>query len=201
MRITFTLGLTAALLVCSATAQAQGVAVGVRAGVNVANLSFSSETEVTDSKNLTGLVAGVFVTVQVNGIVAFQPEVLFSMQGTKFRDAGQTAKIKLDYIQTPLLLHLKPGAKSPIALLVGPTLGFKSSAKIEVPGAPVGFDDEFDDDVKGFDLGLVTGAALELGPLVLDGRYTWGLTNIAKDSSDPGTAKNRVFSATIGIRF
>jgi hypothetical protein len=50
-------------------------------------------------------------------------------------------------------------------------------------------------------VGLVAGAALELGPLVLDGRYTWGLVNIAKDTSDPGTAKNRVFSATIGIRF
>ena len=201
MRITFTLGLTAALLVCAGNAHAQGISVGVRAGVNVANLSFSSETEVTDSKNLTGFVAGVFVTVPVNGIVAFQPELLFSMQGTKLTDGGDSAKIKLDYIQTPLLLHLKPGAKSPIAVLVGPTLGFKNSAKIEVPGAPVGSSDGFEDQIEGFDVGLVAGAALELGPFVVDGRYTWGLMNIAKDSSDPGTAKNRVFSATVGLRF
>ena len=201
MRFTFTLGLTAALLVSAATAQAQGISGGVRAGVNLANLSFSSETEVTDAKNLTGFVAGLFVTVPVNGFVAFQPEVLFSMQGTRFTDAGESAKIKIDYVQTPLLLRFKPGAKSPIGVLVGPTLGFKNSAKIEIPGAPVGFSDGFEDDIKGFDLGLVTGVAVDLGPLVLDGRYTWGLTNIAKDSEDPGTAKNRVFSATIGIRF
>jgi Outer membrane protein beta-barrel domain len=201
VRITFTLGLTAALLVSAATAQAQGIAVGLRAGVNVANLSFSSETEVVDSKNLTGFVGGLFVTVPVNEIVAFQPEVLFSMQGTKFTDGGQSAKVKLDYVQTPLLLHLKPGAKSPIALLVGPTLGFRSRAELEVPGAPIEFTNAFEDEVKGFDMGLVAGAALELGSLVLDGRYTWGLMNISKDSNDPGTAKNRVFSATVGVRF
>jgi len=201
VRHTFTLGLTAALLIWAATAHAQGVSVGVRAGVNLADLSFSSETEVTDSKNLTGFVAGVFVTVPVNSVVAVQPELLFSMQGTRFTDGGESAKIKLDYVQVPLLLRLKPGAKSPVGLLVGPTLGFKNRAKIEVTGAPVGFSDGFEDEIKGFDLGLAAGVDVVLGPLVLDGRYTWGLMNIAKDSSDPGTAKNRVFSATVGLRF
>jgi hypothetical protein len=203
VRTTFTLGLTGALLVCAATAQAQaqGVSVGVRAGVNVSNLSFSSETEVTDSKNLTGFVAGLFVTVPVNGIVAIQPEVLFSMQGAKLTDGGESAKIKLDYVQAPVLLHLKPGSKSPVAFLVGPTFGFRNRADLEVPGAPVGFDDGFEDEINSFDVGLVAGAALELGALVVDGRYTWGLMNIAKDSSEPGTAKNRVFSATVGLRF
>ena len=45
------------------------------------------------------------------------------------------------------------------------------------------------------------GLAVEAGRLVFDGRYTWGLTNISKDTNDPGTAKHRVFSATVGVRF
>jgi hypothetical protein len=199
--VKLTAGLTAILLICAATAHAQGPSVGIKAGVNLADLSFSSETEVANSKNLTGLVAGVFVTVPLNDLVAFQPEALFSMQGTKFTDEGESAKIKIDYFQVPLLGKFKLMKGSPVAVLVGPTLGFRTRAKIEVAGAPDDFSDEFEDEIKRFDVGLVTGVGIDAGRLVLDGRYTWGLMNIAKDSSDPGTAKNRVFSVTLGVRF
>ena len=196
------LGLTAALLVCAATAHAQQpVSVGVKAGANFANLAFSSETEVTDSKNLTGLVAGLFVTVPINDIVAFQPEALFSQQGTQFSEQGQTAKIKIDYFQVPLLAKIKVSRGSPVSVLAGPSLGFRTRARIEVPGAPVGFSDDFEDELERFDLGLVAGVAVEAGQIVFDGRYMWGMMNIGKDTSEPGTAKHRVFSATVGLRF
>ena len=196
-----TLGFTVALLACAATAHAQGPSAGIRAGINLADLSFSSETEVTDSKNLTGLVAGVFATVPVNDVFAFQPELLFSMQGTRFTDGGETAKIKIDYVQVPMLGRFKLMKGSPVAVLVGPTLGFRSRARIEAPGAPADFDDDFGDEIKRVDVGLVTGVGVDVGRLVLDGRYTWGLVNISKDTNDPGTAKHRFFSATAGIRF
>jgi Outer membrane protein beta-barrel domain len=199
--VKLTIGLTAALLMCAVTAHAQSPSVGIKAGVNIADLSFSSETEVTDSKNLTGLVAGVFVTVPLNDFVAFQPEALYSRQGTKFTEEGESAKIKLDYLQVPLLGRFKLAKGSPVAVLVGPTLGFRTKATLDVPGAPVDFSDEFEDQIERFDIGLVAGVTADAGRLVLDGRYTWGLRNIAKDESDPGTAKNRVFSATIGVRF
>jgi hypothetical protein len=186
---------------CAATAHAQGTSVGIKAGVNLADLSFSSETEVADSKNLTGFVAGVFVTVPLNDLVAFQPEVLFSRQGTKFTDEGESAKIKLDYLQVPLLGRFKLMKGSPVAVLVGPTLGFRTKATLDVPGAPADFSDDFEDQIERFDVGLVAGVTVDAGRLVLDGRYMWGLRNIAKDDSEPGTAKNRVFSATVGVRF
>lgn len=197
-----TLGLTAALLICAATAHAQTPSVGVRVGLNVANLDFSDETEITDAKTLTGLVAGLFVTVPVNNTVAFQPEVLFSRQGTRFTEGSETAKIKLDYIQVPLLGRFKLGSGSPVSVLVGPSLGFRTRAKVDFPGAPIGLSDDFEDEVEKFDAGLVTGVAVEAGRLVLDGRYTWGLMNVAKDDEfGSGTAKNRVFSASVGFRF
>jgi hypothetical protein len=199
--VKLTIGLTTALLMCAVTAHAQSPSVGIKAGVNLADLSFSSETEVNDSKNLTGLVAGVFVTVPFSDTVAFQPEALFSMQGTKFSDGGESAKIKIDYFQVPLLGRFKLGKGSPVAVLVGPTLGFRTRAKLDVDGASDEFDDDFEDEIKRFDVGLVAGVAVDVGHLVLDGRYTWGLMNIAKDSSDPGTAKHRFFSATVGVRF
>lgn len=200
--VKLTLALTAALLACAATTEAQGISGGVRAGVNFADLAFSSETEVTDSKNLTGFVVGAFATVPVTELFGFQPEVLFSRQGTKFSEEGQTAKIKLDYVQVPLLGRFALSKAAPAALLIGPSLGFRARGRIEVPGAPDAFAKEFEDQLARVDVGLTAGLAVEVGKHgVIDGRYTWGLLNVAKDSSDPGTAKNRVFSVTAGFRF
>jgi hypothetical protein len=101
----------------------------------------------------------------------------------------------------PLLGRFKFAKGSPVSVLIGPSLGFRSSARLDVPGAPAGFDDDFEDEVERFDIGLVTGIGVDVGRLVLDGRYTWGLRNIAKNNEGPGEAKNRVFSATVGVRF
>jgi Outer membrane protein beta-barrel domain len=191
------------ILAVPAAAHAQ-ISGGVRAGVNLADLAFDPSPPV-DSKNLAGLVAGAFITVPLTDMVAFQPEALFSMQGSKFSEQGMTIKTKIDYLQVPLLGRFRVAKGSPLAVLAGPSLGFKTHASFEGPGIPDEFGDEFEDSVKGFDAGLVAGAALDIGHFVVDGRYTWGLTNLAKDpsgSGDPGgSAKNRVFSFSAGVRF
>ena len=192
------------ILAVPAAAHAQ-ISGGVRAGVNLADLTFDPSPPI-DSKNLVGLVAGAFVTIPLNDVVAFQPEALFSMQGSKFSAEGMTVKTKIDYLQVPLLGRFRIARGSPLAILVGPSLGFKTHASFDGPGIPDDFGEEFDDSVKGFDAGLVAGAAADIGHLVLDGRYTWGLTNLAKDptssSGDPGgSAKHRVFSFSAGVRF
>jgi hypothetical protein len=184
-------------------AHAQELSGGVRAGVNFADMSFDpSPPEGLDSDKLTGLVVGFFATVPINRVVAFQPEGLFSMQGTQFSAEGMTVKLKIDYFQVPLLGRFRLGSNSPVSLLVGPSLGFKTRSELDVPGVEEVPD--FEDSIKGFDFGFVTGAALEAGHFVVDGRYTWGLTNIAKpDPEDTGreSAKHRVLSLTAGFRF
>ena len=47
---------------------------------------------------------------------------------------------------------------------------------------------------------MVAGVTGDIGRLVLDGRYTWGLTNIEKEATADKT-KNRVISLTLGLRF
>ena len=189
----------AGILFAPAVAHAQ-VSGGVRAGVNFADLVFEPSPPV-DSKNLVGLVVGVFAVIPVNDMVAFQPEALFSMQGTRFTEEGMTVKTKVDYFQVPLLGRFRLGKGSPVAILVGPSLGFRTHASFEGPGIPDEFAQEFEESVKRFDAGLVTGAAIEVGHLVVDGRYTWGLTNIAKDAGENESAKHRVFSLSAGVRF
>jgi hypothetical protein len=191
------------ILAVPAAAFAQ-VSGGVRAGVNFADLAFDPKPPV-DSDNLVGLVAGVFVVVPCTDIFALQPEMLFSMQGTKFTDEGMTVKTKIDYVQFPVLARVRVAKGSPVAILAGPSFGLKTHASFDGPGIPDDFSREFEDSVRKFDFGLVAGVGVDVGHFVLDGRYTWGLTNIAKaeaiEPGDEGSAKNRVLSLSAGIRF
>ena len=177
----------------AATAQAQDRG-GVRFGVNFATLS--TDDDGFDAKTRTGLVVGLYGVVPVNDVFAFQPEVLFSQQGAKAEDGGEEATLKLDYVQIPALARIRLGRTSPAFLLVGPTFGFNTKAESEFNGET----QDFKDEVKGNDVGLVTGVAINAGPAVVDARYTWGLMNI-DDSTDPGKVKNRFFSVSVGLRF
>src|SRR5687768_17620221 len=96
-----TLALAVALLVFAGTATAQ-TTFGVKAGLNLANLSISEADDTFEPENRTGFVAGVFVTMRGGGIFAFQPEALISMQGAKFTDGTDSGTAKIDYFKLPL---------------------------------------------------------------------------------------------------
>lgn len=174
-----------------AQAQERG---GVRIGVNAATLS--TDDSDFNPKVRTGLVVGLFGVVPVTDRFAFQPEVLFSQQGAKVEDGGETGTVKIDTLLIPILARVRAWQNAPLHVLVGPSFGFRTKAEVEVDGST----EDIKEDIKKTDVGLVTGVAVNAGPAVVDARYTWGLTNI-DDSSDPGKVKNRVFSFSVGLRF
>ena len=188
----------------AASAQGRPAAVGVKAGVNLADLNFEAEDISLSFDSRTGFVGGLFVVWPADSRVALQAEGLFSQKGAKVSEEGASGKVKLDYFDVPVLARFS----SPVSggtsfnVFAGPSFGFKLSAKTKG-----GFDGEeeesmdIDDEIEGFDIGFVAGAGLEFGRFVLDGRYTWGLTDIDKDKTDEVKIKNRVFSIMAGIRF
>jgi hypothetical protein len=190
-----TLALAVALLVSAGTASAQ-TSFGVKAGLNLANLSISEADDTFEPENRTGFVAGVFVTMRGGGIFAFQPEALISMQGAKFTDGTDSGTAKIDYFQVPLLARIGP---SNVGIVVGPSFGYRIKAKLSGAGLSPE-DEDFSDQIKRMDVGLVAGITGDIGRLVLDGRYTWGLTNIEEEATADKT-KNKVISLTIGLRF
>jgi hypothetical protein len=196
----FAIGISALVLGLPAAARAQAVSAGVRAGVNSATLKFDVDDDLVDPQRRTGFSGGIFVTVPANAVVALQPELLFSAQGVRVSQEGITATLAIDYVQVPVLGRFALGAGSPVAVLVGPSFGIRTRADANVPGAPTEFTEEFEDQVERFDVALVTGLAADVGRFVLDGRYTWGLRNIATDAGD-GSVKNRVLTISAGVRF
>ena len=61
--------------------------------------------------------------------------------------------------------------------------------------------EDIGDDIESVDYGVVFGAGWEAGRLTIDGRYTWGLSNIGKDETDPEKVTHRVIAVMAGIRF
>jgi hypothetical protein len=160
----------------AAAAQVSG---GIKAGVNFAKVSSSDETP----GNRIGTTAGVFVTIG-SGLVAVQPEVLFSMQGSKFTFGTAT----VDYVQVPVLLRIGSSPKSGAGVygLVGPSFGVLVR------------DEGWSEPLKRTDVGLVAGVGVTLSWFLAEARYTAGLSDFSKGSV---AYKNRVFSLLAGLRF
>jgi opacity protein-like surface antigen len=199
-----------AMAVCAfGFASAQDMNFGVKAGANLANLSGDLE----DAKSLFGAHVGAFVEFKFTDNMAFQPELLYSMQGAKeevsetimgFTANGEST-YKLGYLNIPLMF--KYYATEALYIEAGPQVGFLMSAKEEwsyssnVPGDENGSGEEdIKEGMKSIDFGLNIGAGYYVTDnLSLGLRYNFGLSNIS--DSDNFEMKNGVFQFSVGYKF
>ncbi len=196
--------------------QAQDITVGVKGGINIADVS----TDVPDFEEIgtsskTGFVGGAYANFGLGGVFAIQPEVLYSQKGFKVEDTEfpAEASFKTNYFEIPVLLK----AQFPLTMLrpavyAGPVVSFETSCKLGLTQGDVSVDLDCDSeeadagDRKKTEFGAVFGANLDLfvGPLVLtiDGRYQLGLTNLNDDSDAPDeSVKNQVWQFMAGVGF
>ena len=69
----------------SKKADASAVAFGIKAGINVANQTYKSQGLTISPSSLLGVTGGLFATIPVgDGGFGIQPELLYSMMGSKF---------------------------------------------------------------------------------------------------------------------
>jgi hypothetical protein len=170
---------------------------GIKAGLN--SSKFTGD-DVSDLKSKSGFIGGVFVRVGVLGIVAVQPELLYTQKGAKIDSASTKITYNVNYLEIPLLVRVDiPFVIVRPFLYGGPTLGFKLSAKTKTEQN--GQTNEADiNEAKSSDTGIALGVGADLnvlgfGSIVVDLRYTKGLSSFV----DPGNVKNEVFSAMVGI--
>jgi hypothetical protein len=174
------------ILAVPAVAGAQ-VTGGVRVRLNMPDLVFAS----THARELA-----IFTTMPINDVLAFQAEGLAGLQDTTFGEQ-RTVKRTFEYCQIPLLGRFRFAKGSPIAILGGPSFGFSTRVRE--------LDEDVEIGVKGIDFGYVAGVGVDVHHVVVDWRYTWGLSSIAKngapETTDSGSVKHRVLSISAGLRF
>lgn len=162
------LSIAVAILVSvSSSLFAQGVGLGVKAGVNFANQSITDIS--TDSK--TGFLAGGYLVINFSETFGLQPEVLFSSVGSELPDGTSD----FSYLTVPVLLRWKP--MEFLSFEAGPQFGFLLNAEHD--------GDDIADDIKNSDFGLAVGGTVHL-PLGFNAslRYVWGFTNVSDLGND-----------------
>jgi len=211
------------MLVGAGNASAQSMSFGVKGGPNFSNLSGNpfGTGEVIDNTTKIDATFGGFVIVPVNSLVAFQPEVLYQRVGSKIENLktavpGKTT-ISLDYVEIPILGRFgRMNDTRSFYVLAGPTIGFNTRAKAQDEGQDA--EDIKDPDPSGngspgiesTSFGLSFGVGMTRKKLLIEFRYTMGLTGIFKnaqgldypDAGDPGNdPKSHSSAILVGYHF
>ncbi|MBK7095314.1 MAG: PorT family protein [Saprospiraceae bacterium] len=118
---------------------------------------------------------------------AFQPEIVYSTQGAKYKINSVDTKYNLDYINIPLLFQYM--FDNGFRIQAGPQVGFLLSAKSKYNNSTI----DNKNDLKPIDLSVSIGIGYIFPPsgFGIDARYNQGISNINKN--DTGNSNNRGF--------
>ncbi len=168
--------------------KAQDIDVGLKAGVNFAQLS-GNTTNGLDGR--TGFHAGGLIIFELIDYLGVQGEVVYSQQGYTEVIEGMEATGKLDYINIPVLVNFE--AADGLSIQGGPQVGFNVSNTVELTNG-----DDTEIDLRSADISAVAGLQY-IAPLglMVQARYNFGLTDIISDVD----AHNSVFSLSVGWIF
>ena len=192
------------LVLGSATsAAAQETVVGLKAGLNVASLKYEGEDANVELDPRTGFTGGLFVVWPADERLALQLEALYSRKGASVEVAGFQGTAGIDFIEVPMLVRLSGPRKGRTSFhaIGGPSLGFRVSGEERLRFEGDSFRFTISDKIKRMDVGFMAGGGIDVGRFVVDGRYTWGMSELNDDPGEEVTIKNRVFSVMAGVRF
>ena len=177
---------------------------GIKAGVNMATIEIDddSQSNEVNTNNKTSFHAGLFVNIPLGDRLAFQPEVVYSGQGSKVSYSNDplpgTTKAEWDfhYVNIPLMLQAK--VTSGLFFEAGPQIGFLLKAEQDEPEV------DLKEQMKKTDFGAGVGLGyLSRIGLGLNARYNFGFSNIydADADDDEGKLKNRVLNIGLVYHF
>ena len=192
-------------------ASAQDVKFGVKGGLNYATLS----GDIAETDGIIGFAVGGFLNVKINEKFAFQPELLYSTQGTAEKSTetisgatiNEEGRLELAYMNIPLMFRVN--VTEAFTFEAGPQIGFLLSARdaeketITNSGGSTVIEssDDVKDNLNTTDFGLNFGLGYDLTKNLNAGlRYNVGLNDISKNT-DNYTIKNSVFTLAIGYTF
>ncbi|HEX6889112.1 MAG TPA: porin family protein [Chryseolinea sp.] len=172
-----------------AVAYGQGISGGIKAGLNLANQTFSGNGYTTSPSFLPGIHGGAYVTWMFTEHLGLQPEVLYSAQGAKSGDQ----KYKVNYVNVPVLVRYS--VNDLLSFHAGPQFGVLTSAKFTSGSS----EQDMKDQVKGSDIGIAAGVGIDL-PMKLNFslRFIQGISNINDTDNSTINQKNYNLQLSVG---
>ena len=204
------------LLLCATiTAQTEKVKIGVKAGLNIASLTFD-ENELESSQK-TGFTAGIMAEIPLAKNFSVQPEVLYSQQGMKFSysdidvaNSSYKSTITLNYLNIPVML--KYYVLKGLSVQAGPQIGILLKSNNKYQDNFLGYDNHENYNLSDYTNAFDTSVNLGLGyqfkdKFYVDLRYNIAYSDVFKEANSNGNyvinsdMRNRVFQITIGYFF
>ena len=167
------------------TASWSQLSLGVKAGLNLSDQTFSGGGYTTSPDFRVGILMGGYARLKLNSNFDIQPELYFSMQGAK----SGSITYKADYINVPILFRWN--ITDNFNLHAGPQFGLLLTGKQITSTAY--------SDYKTLDVGAVLGLGIELPMNFNVGfRTVIGLADINNSSVSSSTVHNFVIQAFVG---
>lgn len=181
----------------SAQTNSNDIQLGVRGGVNFANIASNEDIGSYDSR--TNFYAGLVAELPLQERFSLQGEVFYSGQGfeqkMELMNQEYKYKYKADYIQVPLLakFYIVEG----LSVSAGPQFGFKVNEKISLSDSSSSLENDASS-LKTFDFQGTGGLEYKFdNGLAIQGRYTYGFSDLVKDNN----IHTSVFSVGLGYMF
>lgn len=172
---------------------------GVKGGINFSTITGD---DVDSFESRTCFHFGLVMELPISDTFSFQPELLYSCQGSDWSEDfdGESfeGSYNVDYLNVPLMAKFYVGEG--FSLEAGPQVGLLLSAKAEGDFS----DDDLKDYLKGIDFGVNFGVGYKLdGGLNFGARYNLGLSDANDDPDYLGDTsyKNSVIQAYVGYFF
>ncbi len=175
----------------------QSVVVGVRAGLNFANMTAGEDDYTYSPASRTAFNVGISLDFPI-------VESLYLQSGLYLSSKGCTEdEITLSpmYLELPVLASYRFNFSeaAQLQLNIGPYFGFGIGGKEKDDGEKYDF---FEDDFYSrFDSGLQFGAGVTLGKVYLGFAYQFGYVNLFKEVEDDEYLKNKNFMINVGFNF
>jgi len=177
------------LIVGSLSANAQLLRFGIKAGPNFSDMDGKDY----DSKTRTGFHFGAVVEIKASPNFSIQPELLYSMQGSKVKVSNlKDENINYDYVTVPVVLKYYI-LSDLLSLEAGPQFAFlvnDNANKFNLG------------DSNTFDFSVLGGLGIDITKHIFgQARYVVGLTDASKDAIVNKDIKNKVIQLSVGYKF
>lgn len=176
---------------------------GVKAGVNLANLTNSDTKDLlhtsvdVDSKIKTSVYVGLFAELPITKVLSFQPEIVYSRQGNRYKSCCNKIWQRINYLNVPLLAKIN--ITEWFSLDLGPQFGFLLNGKDKLEHYSISVSQSSTSHYKKFDFSIAMGLSFRVANRFdISGRYNLGLTKVVKHYH---SVKHRVMQFGVGYRF
>lgn len=184
--------LVAALFMFFGTQAQSDITVGPKVGFNVSNISNS------DANSKFSFHLGGFAEFKMNDFFAIQPELLYSRQGASDKIEGVKYKLRVNYLNIPVLAKLY--VLDELSVDLGPEFAFALNAKEKAKAGGTTTKNTIDD-VNTFVVNFAIGLSYNWEDIMFSARYNLGLSNVFDKDYAGGNNKNHVFQLSVGYRF